>query len=145
MFMETSDIANYADDNTPFCVEDSVDKVIAKLESDYYQLIRWVNINGMKANDDKLHLLIPKHDDDVCIKIGNMIINGSKAEKLLGVTIDNKLCFDEHVSALYKKASQKLHTLARVSKYMSSHKLILLMKAFIMSQFCYCPLVWMFP
>ena len=144
MHIESSNIANYADDNTPFCMDDNVDKVLDKLESDYHQFIVWVNCNCMKANDDKLHLLIPNHDDDVCIKIGNNIINGSKCEKLLGVKIDNKLRFDVHVSMLCKKASQKLHALARVSNYMSSHKLKLLMKSFIMSQFGYCPLVWMF-
>ena len=64
--------------------------------------------------------------------------------KLLGVTIDNELKFDEHVSKLCKKASQKLHALARVSNYMSQDKLRMLMKAFVESQFGYCPLVWMF-
>ena len=67
-----------------------------------------------------------------------------KVVKLLGVKIDSKLHFDEHISDLCKKASQKLHALIRISKYMSSHKLIVLMKCFVMSQFGYCPLVWIF-
>ena len=37
-----------------------------------------------------------------------------------------------------------LHALARISNFMSHDKLRLLMKAFIESQFGYCPLVWMF-
>ena len=32
----------------------------------------------------------------------------------------------------------------RVSKYMSTERLVVIMKAFIESQFNYCPLVWMF-
>ena len=43
-----------------------------------------------------------------------------------------------------KQASQKLHALARISHFISTDKLKLLMKAFIDSQFNYCPLVWMF-
>ena len=43
-----------------------------------------------------------------------------------------------------KKASQKLHALIRISIYMEPEKLKLLMKAFVMSQFSYCPLIWMF-
>ena len=43
-----------------------------------------------------------------------------------------------------KKANSKLHALARVSNFMNTDKLRLLMKAFIESQFSYCPLVWMF-
>ena len=60
------------------------------------------------------------------------------------VTIDQNLNFSEHVTNICKKASMKLHALARVSKYMSRNKLRIIMKAFIESQFGYCPLIWMF-
>ena len=43
-----------------------------------------------------------------------------------------------------KKASLKLHALARISKFMSKEKLRVLMKAFVESQFGYCPLIWMY-
>ena len=51
---------------------------------------------------------------------------------------------NEHVSNICKKVSTKLHALARISNFMNPQKLRLLMKAFIVSQFSYCPLVWMF-
>ena len=122
----------------------NIDNIINKLESDYSQLITWFDNNCMKANKDKFHLLIPNHDEDVCINIGMKIIKGSMSEKLLGVNIDNNLKFDKHVSILCNKASQKLHALARISRYVSDHKLIILMKSFVLSQFGYCPLVWMY-
>ena len=50
-------------------------------------------------------------------------------------TIDNKLRFDDHVSSLCKKASQKLYALARISTHMCSSKLKILMKPFILSHF----------
>ena len=62
---------------------------------------------------------------------------------LLGIKIDNKLDFNDHVSNIYKKASLKLHALARVAYFMSQDKLRILMKTFIESQFGYCPLIWM--
>ena len=77
----------------------------------------------MNVNYDKFHLLIPNHDDDVYINIGMHIIKGSKSKKLLRINIDNNLRFDKHVSILCDKASQKLHALARISKYVSNHKL----------------------
>ena len=45
---------------------------------------------------------------------------------------------------LCKKVNLKLHALARMSKFMNTEKLRMIMKAFIESQFGYCPLVWMF-
>ena len=41
-----------------------------------------------------------------------------------------------------KRLSHKLHALARIAKYMDSQKLRIIMKAFIESQFNYCPLIW---
>ena len=76
--------------------------------------------------------------------IDNEVIECSESVKLLGITIDNNLDFNEHVSKLCKKVSTKLHALARISNFMNQSKLRLLMKAFIDSQFNYCPLVWMF-
>ena len=43
-----------------------------------------------------------------------------------------------------KKVSLKLHALARISPFTNKHKLRILMKAFIESQFGYFPLIWMF-
>ena len=75
------------------------------------------------------------------LRIGNKETVAEKSVKLLGVIIDNKLNFNEHVTRLCKKANQKLHALARISKYLGTEKLRILMKAFIV----YCPLIWMFP
>ena len=72
------------------------------------------------------------------------MIKGNKTVKLLGIKIDNKLDFNEHIYNIYKKASLKLHALARIAPYMNKEKLRILMKTFIDAQFNYCPLIWMF-
>ena len=72
-----------------------------------------------------------------------MSITSKNSVKLLGITIDNKLNFNEHVDNICKKAN-KLEALARIAKYLSQCKLRIIMKTFIESQFNYCPLTWMF-
>ena len=59
-------------------------------------------------NADKCHLLVPKHTNDAFVKVDDEIIKGEITVKLLGLTIDNRLDFNNHVSNLCKKASQKL-------------------------------------
>ena len=49
-----------------------------------------------------------------------------------------------NINELRKKGNQKLHALAQCTKYMSTEKRRTLFKAFVVSQFNYCPLVWMF-
>ena len=96
----------------------------------------------MKANADQFHFISISSSDESCTaKIADFSIKNSTEGKLLGVTFDSKLSFESHVTSLCKKASQKLHALARISHYMDSNKRRNLMTAFITSQFSYCPLI----
>ena len=107
-------------------------------------LIKWFKNNYLQMNPDKCKLLISNRDKDLSLIIDNEVIECSKSVKLLGVTIDNRLDFNEHISKLCKKVSTKFDALARVSNFMGHDKLRKILKAFIESQFSYCPLVWMF-
>ena len=50
----------------------------------------------------------------------------------------------EHIKHIFKQASNKLYALARISNYLNEQKRKLLMKSFIIAQFNYCPIVWMY-
>ena len=97
----------------------------------------------MKANTDKSHLLFSAYNE-ISANIDGNIIQSENSQVLLGITIDSKLSFNEHINNLCKKASSKLNALARISNYMDFPKRRVIMKSFITSQFSYCPLIWMF-
>ena len=63
---------------------------------------------------------------------------------VLGVVLDDKLKFDEHVSVLCLKASKQINALKRISKYLDEKCRIMVYKSFISSNFNYCPVAWMF-
>ena len=92
----------------------------------------------MKANAHKCHLLVTGNYD-VSGNINEFEIESSKNEKLLGISIETRLSFQHHITA-----SQKLHALARIAHYMDFEKRRSLMRAFVIFQFIYCPLIWMF-
>ena len=138
------DIANYADDNSPFACGDNIPSVISQLENDSVILLDWIRSNGLKANPDKFHLLLSDPTSESCIRVEGNEIKNSNTEKLLGIKIDNELTFDPHVSDICTKVSQKLHALSRVSHLMDFKNRKKILHAFILSQFGYCPLVWMF-
>ena len=77
-------------------------------------------------------------------KIRHSKIWESCAQKLLGIIIDRNLKFDEYILTQCKKTGRKIKALARVSTCLSLERRRTLMKAFIESQFTYCPLIWMF-
>ena len=137
------DIASSADDNTPHNFDFNLDNVTSNLENFTNSLLNWFRENHMKANADKCHLLV-NFEESCTAKIEDFSIKNSTEEKLLGVKFDSNLSFEGHVTSLCKKASQKLHALARISHYMDLNKRKNLMKGFITSQFSYCTLIWMF-
>ena len=105
--------------------------------------LTWFKNNHMKVNADNCHLLLTR-DTNVTAKTGKFDVKNSRKEKILGMKIETKLSFENHVSSLWKKANQKLHALAKVVNFMDLAQRKSLLKAFITSQFNYCSLIWMF-
>ena len=95
------------------------------------KLFSWFKNNYLKANSGKSHILL----------YGS--IGTSSNEKLLWITIDSVLKFENHMTKLCLKFSKKPNTLCRISSFMSIENRKPLIKAFIESQFNYCPLIWM--
>ena len=143
--LKDTDVCNFADDTTPYVCDESLENVLTKLEHDSLLAITWFENNYMKMNAEKCHLLISgnKHEH-IWAKIGEHKIWEESKVKLLGVIIDNKLNFEEHVNSLCNKANKQLTALIRLGKFLSFEKKRNLLKAFIESQFKYCPLIWMF-
>ena len=129
IILSETDIANYADDNTPYTSSNDVNGLIKSLEEASKNFFKWFNDNLMKSNPDKYHLLVSTNDN-VKIRIGNFQIENTKREKLLGIQFDNKLSFDYHLSEMCKKASRKLYALGIVTPYMNLSKRKILMNAF---------------
>ena len=95
-------------------------------------LFEWLKNNHMKANAEvSLPSVTVTRDTNVTAKITEFDVKNSREEKLLGIKIDTKLSFENHVSSFCKKASERLHALARVLNFMDLAKLKSLMKAFI--------------
>ena len=72
------------------------------------------------------------------------LLKNSKEEAILGLTIDNKRSFDNHVKKICRKASQKTCALSRISNYLNSKQKEILFKGMLRSQFSYYPLILMF-
>ena len=100
----------------------------------------------MLANPEKFQLSLfgIKEDHVLSIEINCDVIEMSDTVKLLGVTIDSKLRCNEHVKIICQKTSNKVKAFSRVVRYMEPQKASLLYNSFILTNFNYCPLIWMF-
>ena len=148
LFIENSEVCNYADDNSLTVADTSINTIINKLESDIQNVNLWFKTNGMLLNEDKCQFMVIESSrttrNVAKVKIGNKYVEEIKKGKLLGITFDNNLTMEEHIKCICKQASSKLYALARISRYLNEHKRKILMKSFIISQFNYCPIIWMY-
>ena len=85
-----------------------------------------------------------KNTENDKFEFDNLLLESSKEEVVLGVTIDNKLAYDSHIKSICRKAGQKLGALLRITNYSYSSQKKLIFSGMIKSQFSYCPLMWMF-
>ena len=108
------------------------DEVITILENDSIQLLKWFSDNQVKASKEKYHLFITS-DEKVSMKIDNIEIENTSSEKLLGIIIDSKLNFKEHLGGIIKKASRKVNVLSRITPYMNLTEQKLLINSFFKS------------
>ena len=78
------------------------------------------------------------------LNINDLTINCENSVKLLGIEIDYKLSFDQHIFTLCNKASNQLNSIERIQKFMGFKEQKVLLNSFVYSNFNYCPLVWHF-
>ena len=128
LILKTTSFTGYADDNTPFVVRENTTNVIKALEDIGKNFIKRFPDNQMNLNGDKCHVLLNSQGPKTT-EIGNLCIENSSCEKMLGINFGYKLKFTNHIEEICKKASQKLNALARIAPYVVIRKRRTLMNA----------------
>ena len=71
------DVANFADDNTPYPSDKTVEYVLESLERALVFLFRWFEKNLVKANADKCHFVVST-SQKVSLDVNNFKIKNSE-------------------------------------------------------------------
>ena len=81
-------------------------------------------IDSLKANPKKFQFMVLGRNisDSNVLNIDGMVITSTDEVTLLGVSIDNKLTFKNHIYELSRKASYKLHALRRIRPFFVKRK-----------------------
>ena len=75
---------------------------------------------------------------------GGTILQSEPHVKALGVIIDSRLNFSEHILAICKKAARQLNAFSRIARFLDPSSPKIIYQSFVASNFNYCPLVWHF-
>ena len=117
------------------------------LQIDCNYAIDWFTVSGMKANPSKFQFMVISSEriEQKCLVIGNGItLQSEPSVKVLGVAIDDRLQFSEHISACCSKAARQLYVHSRISRNINLKSEFIINNSFIASNFNYCHLVWHF-
>ena len=147
LFIKIANIHNYADDNAIQHQASTLEDLTNVLESESNIAVDWLSRNEMIVNPKKFQLLLSmkRNTEDFIgkpINVSGKTIFSTDSIKFLGINIDNKLKFNEHINSLCRHASQQLNSLYRLNKYLTFESKQVLVNSFIYSNFNYCPLVW---
>ena len=146
-FVKEASVCNFADDDTLYAHAKTLLQVLHTLELETVNLLEWFKINSIAANPENFQLMLLGNIgkiDNIKIKVNDKILEPKSCVKLLGMNIDCKLNFAEHVKTLCKSASNKVKALFRMRPYLDINSAKKLSETFILSTFNYCPLIWMY-
>ena len=145
-FIHESQICNFADDNSLYASGKTLDEVCCKLEKDMKIAMKWFEINSLDANPKKFQLMFlgTKKITKKCLNIEGKFCHSSTSVLLLGIIIDWKLNFNDHVKHICSKANARVKALYRLRSILSLQQKLVLFNSFLLSSFNYCPIIWMF-
>ena len=133
-FILLATVHNFADDNTLTYIGKTILELIGSLESECEVALNFFNENKMIVNP---------HTNEIS-KIGSKEIKVTSQVKLLGVEIDDKLNFGQHINCICKSPGNQLNALIRLKRFLGFQDKKVLVNSFVLSNFNYCTLVWMF-
>ena len=80
--------------------------------------------------------------DEVNIRIDDEIIKRVDRTKSLGLTIDDRLSWSNHVDEICRKVSSAIGALKRIRHFISANTALQIYNALILPHFDYCSPVW---
>ena len=140
-------IYNYADDNTIGIRRNDPDILRNQLVRCTETAMQWFNANFMRTNTSKFQAIVMSsgtNDTSFTINVFDNELMPSKCVKMLGLHIDDKLHFEKQISSICFQASNHIHALNRVSKFLNEEVKIKLYNTFVLYNFLYFCTVWHF-
>ena len=139
----------YADDANIIITADTFAEIEVLFEQLSTALVSWVSNNGLLLNIRKTNYMIfTKHRqpniESLVLKVGGIHIERKTVARFLGVLIDDKLSFSQHITAIKTKMSRYIGTLYRLKHILPLKARLLIYNSLVQSHLNYCSLVWGF-
>ena len=136
----------FADDSNLFISGRDPDLIMRTMNNELKEISLWLKANKLSLNIKKTHFMIfsskNKSHPNVCINIDGETINETAKTKFLGVIIDDKLSWKDHILYISGKLARGTGVLLKVRRYLMKETLISLYYSFVYPYLIYCNHVW---
>ena len=135
----------FADDTNLFFSGTNMEIMEKEINEELIHISLWLKINKLSLNVKKTHYMVfikSKIIHDLNIKINNESIDEIEKTKFLGVIIDNKLNWKEHIAYIAGKLSRGIGMIIKARHYLNKDALLSLYNGFIYPYLTYCNQVW---
>ena len=131
----------YADDTVIYKSGPDIDSIQTDMQPDLTSFSTWCKGNKLSLNIGKTKstVFIPsfRGKDNIRpnLEIDNIQLQYVHCYKYLGVTIDNKLTFKQHVNQTIKNVAFRSYTMAKAQEYLPKYALLKVYKSYILPIF----------
>ena len=136
----------FADDTNLFKTGNDLNKMQEELNFELSKISHWLKVNKLSLNIGKTHFMVftnkKKRLDELNIMIDGIKIEEVRKTKFLGVIIDNKLSWKDHVTHVANKVSRGLGMIIKARNYLNTKGLITLYYTFVYPYLTYCNHIW---
>ena len=131
----------FADDTNVLYSGVDIQTICECISRELDKLHVWLSVNKLSLNVDKTNFILfgnRKNIDNVCIFMNNSIITRVRATKFLGVIIDEKLTWKDHISLVRSKLSKTVGILYRIRHLLNRSALFILYCSLCLPYLTYC-------
>ena len=115
------------------------------MEHDLNIILDWFRANSLTLNVQKTNFLLfapDKRKHAVYLNVDNVTIRPSNKTKFLGVIVDDKLEWTEHVKSILTKMKRSYNLMRMGTNLLSKHSLKIVYYAHVYSHLSYCISIW---
>ncbi len=136
-----SEIYLYADDTAIIFSSDSNTNLQAIVNNFFATYCNWCMQNCIVVNPVKSNFLT-FNSSNITVSLNGHFLDNPKFVRYLGVFIDDKLLWSNHVSYVTKMCCQRIGIFRKILPCLPNYVVILYYNAFIRSCFSYCLMFW---
>lgn len=134
----TAKCIQYADDTLIVLNGISVEDLQHKVDKTFSEIHKYTSDNKMTLNQSKTEIIFFGRHPPISFSIGNTSVQTSNTVKYLGYTLDEKLCFANHITSTIKQINKNIPAAYIIRDFLPTYAKTIFYNAFVNSYINYC-------